>query len=62
MEALMKAKAGTVTRRVPSRPTMTMRTAVSASREKTEMIMVLAIRPESANTSPCAKLMSCRIP
>ena len=23
---------------------------------------VLATRPESANTSPCAKLISCRIP
>ena len=34
----------------------------SLSRPSTETISVLATRPESANTSPCAKLISCRIP
>ena len=33
-----------------------------SSSPNTETIIVLATRPASANTSPCAKLISCRIP
>ena len=32
------------------------------SRPRTLTITVLATSPESANTSPCAKLISCRMP
>ena len=37
-------------------------TLESVSRPSTETISVLATSPESANTSPWAKLISCRIP
>ena len=51
-----------ITTRVSSIPPMITSTLVSASRPSTETIIVLATSPESAKTSPCAKLISCRIP
>ena len=60
--ALTTAKSGIVTASVPSRPRMIMSTAVFSSRPKTEMIIVLATRPDRAKTSPWAKLMSWRMP
>ena len=37
-------------------------TLEASSRPSTLTITVLATRPDSANTSPCAKLISCRMP
>ncbi len=44
-----------------SPPTMT-GTLESVSSPSTDTMIVLAKRPDSANTSPWAKLISCRIP
>ena len=61
--ALMNANSGIVTASVTSEPDDDQRsTPVSASSPKTEMIIVLATSPESANTSPWAKLISWRMP
>ncbi len=62
IDALIMANIGIVTASVSSSPpTITTRLA-SVSRPSTETINVLATRPDSAKTSPCAKLISWRIP
>jgi len=49
-------------RKVASRPTTTPTVAVLSSRWKMLTIHVVAKSPHSAKTSPCAKLISCRMP
>jgi hypothetical protein len=51
-----------VIRRVAISPPIATATASSAERLSTSIMIELATRPESANTSPCAKLISCRMP
>ena len=51
-----------VRRSVARRPTMTPKTASSPLRLSRRTMIVLDTSPESANTSPWAKLISCRIP
>ena len=51
-----------ITTSVIARPPMIAITLESTSRPRTLMMTVLATSPESANTSPCAKLISCRMP
>ena len=60
--ALKIAKTVITTTNVRSSPPMITGTLESVSRPSTETMTVLAKRPDSANTSPWAKLISCRIP
>jgi hypothetical protein len=56
------AKSGTVTTSVTTIAPTTAALLDDGVTLRTESIIVLATRPDSAKTSPCAKLMSCRIP
>ena len=51
-----------ITTSVMARPPMITIVLELSSRPRTLTITVLATRPESAKTSPCAKLISCRMP
>ena len=62
MAALNSANTGIVIASVRMIPPMTTRLLELASRPSTVRSTVLATSPESENTSPWAKLISCRIP
>jgi hypothetical protein len=60
--ALTTAKSGIVIASVTMIPPITTRLLESPVSPRTESRIVLATRPDSEKTSPCAKLISCRIP
>ena len=62
MLPLITPNIGIVINKVTASPTMMKMTLDPSSSPSTRVITVLATRPESANTSPWAKLISCRIP